>query len=310
MKNKELVIVINQQLATFINQFSKLYGSKIYTYSPTKYENDNSAVDINNIPKASKYLVIDSSFAPVNDNLMGLFLINNALKINHNPSSIINIVMHFPYARSDFYEINSAFALPLICSFLKLSGASEICGIDLHTIATTGFSQIPFYNLSPIELIANYILKNYNLNNFSIVSPDFGGAKRVEELAQLLNVEIVILRKSRVKNKIYFRDIVGGDIKNKHLLVYDEEVITGSSKINIANHLKEIGALTVHGFFSHSDIQSKQDYLNLLYSPYDSIILTDSTPVFSNISRWGYNSDKVKLLSLSSIIFNYIEKKY
>lgn len=128
-----------------------------------------------------------------------------------------------------------------------------------------------------------------SLPNLSIATPDFDGTKRAEELAERLNSELIILKKLRKSNiSKYVREVAGGEIKNKNIFVYDEEVVTGNSKCIIANQLIDLGARSVHALFTHADLEDELLYSKLLKSKYKynySNKLNSSNQ--ENVMLWG-----------------------
>ncbi len=273
-----------------------------------KYKNDNSFVKICDIKQFQFIFVLSSSFKPVNDSLIESLFVINSIKMSNYNTKVILIEPHFPYARSDIYEKNKSFSMPFICKLYKNSGVDLIIAVDLHNPATSGFIDIPFYNISTVTLFSDYI-SQISLPNLSIATTDFGGTKRAEELAERLNIGLIVLKKLRKSNNSKFvREVVGGEIKNKNIFVYDEEVVTGNSKCIIVNQLIDLGAKSVHALFTHADLKDELSYSKLLKSKYKTIALTNSTPVVKKMLYCGGNS-KIKILSLGNDISNLIKER-
>lgn len=304
-RNRNCLIVFDPEMSSFATDLAHSLSVRAYAIERGKYDNDNSWVRLPSIALPHAVLVVASSFAPVNDNLVTLCLLLDAIRRKRRPR-ILALLPHFPYARSDTWDEKSGLGFTAICSMLAAAGADRVVTLDLHSIHTASNGLLPIYDVSSVHFFAERI-KSLKLDDITVVSPDLGGCKRAENLAQVLQAELAIFRKQRSPGEARFvRDFCGGLLERRNTILYDEEVVTGASKCSIATQLLSLGAKAVYGVFTHSDIQSRRSYNDLLQSDFRRIIVSDSTPIISQINRWGQN-DKFEILPVGEVLGRWLK---
>ncbi|MDR1943220.1 MAG: ribose-phosphate pyrophosphokinase [Synergistaceae bacterium] len=228
--------------------------------------------------------VIQSTCQPVNENLMELLIIIDALK--RASAWRINVVLpYFGYARQDRKaRPREPITAKLVANLLQHTGADRVITADLHAGQIQGFFDIPVDHLTGIPLLALHfkrILKDdLKEKRVVTVSPDIGGVVRARSFAELINSEIAIVDKRRsydVANKSEVMDIIG-KVRGKKAILVDDIVDTAGSVVNAGNALVEHGAdkvyaCAVHGVLSGEAVQ------RIERSCFEEMVLTDTIPL-------------------------------
>lgn len=291
------------EMKVFTGNSNSLLSQRIVEYIGTrlgdcevkKFADGEINVRINETVRGFDIYLIQSISNPVNDNLMELLIMIDALK-RASASSISIIIPYYGYARQDRKARGrDPITAKLIANLLTVSGADRVATIDLHAEQIQGFFDIPLDNLWSFPVFANYFLeeKKINTQDIVVVSPDVGGVKRARKLAQKLSSPLAILDKRRPKDNVAEIVNVIGDVKNKECILFDDLIDTGGSIIGAAealmkNGAKKITACATHGIFSKNAIE------NLHNSMLDEIVVTDSIH-HENLT------DKYKIISVAPL---------
>jgi len=260
-----------------------------------KFSNGNIKVKIEENTRNDDVFVIQSGAQPVNDNLVELLILIDALKYA-SAGRITAVLPNYFYARSDKKdEPRISVTARLVADLLQTAGADRILSMTLHSPQLMGFPRIPMDQL----LATPYLIEHYrhkDLSNAVIAAPDVGSAKESRVFALALNLPMVILDKERLgdKEKVIMRNIIG-DPYGKDVLLVDDEVLSGGSMLEAAKMLKEHGAKRIwagctHGFFTHNALE------NIQQSCIEEIVTTNT------ISQ-DYNTkySKLKVLSVATM---------
>ena len=218
-----------------------------------KFADGETFVKIPDSVRGGDCFVIQSTSPNVNENVMELLLIIDALK-RASAERITAVIPYFGYARQDRKDQPRVpISAKLVANLLTIAGADRVLTMDLHVDQIQGFFDIPMDHLYAAPVFIEEYLKNkdYDL----LVSPDIGGVARTRGLAKRLGKDIAIIDKRRRKhNQSEVMNIIG-NIKGKRLILYDDIMDTGGTAVNAARALMEKGAvevnfLAVHGLFS------------------------------------------------------------
>jgi ribose-phosphate pyrophosphokinase len=234
--------------------------------------------------RGSDAFIIQPTCAPVNENLMELLVIIDAMK--RASAYRINVVLpYFGYARQDRKaRAREPITAKLVANLLQHAGADRIVTADLHTGQIQGFFDIPLDHLTGIPLLASHlkrILKpQLQEHRVVVVSPDMGGVVRARKFAEQINAELAIIDKRRsydVANKSEVMEIIG-EVRDKIAILVDDIIDTGGSIVNAANALLSYGAVkvyacAVHGVLSGAAIE------RIGGSALEEMILTDTIPL-------------------------------
>jgi len=245
--------------------------------------------------------LIQSIGCPVNLNLMETLIIVDALK--RASAGRINLICPFlAYSRQDRKsKSREPITAKLVADLLTQAGINRLVTVDLHADQIQGYYNIPVDHFVAYPQFAKYIVEN-NLKNVVIVSPDIGGVKRANKLADLLGYKIAIIDKIRkAHNQSEVAHLVG-DVRGKTAVIIDDIIDTGGSIVNAAQIIKDHGAKQIvicatHGVLSN-DAKSK-----LKKCSADKIILTDTLPM-TGLSR----HKKFEIISLTSLVAKVIKR--
>jgi len=269
-----------------------------------KFSNDNTFVKINENVRGSDTFIVQPTCFPVNDNLMELLIMIDALK-RASAQKINCVIPYFSYGRSDKKDQPRVpITAKLVADLLTTAGASRIVSMDLHSEQIQGFFNIPVDHLSAMPIFSRFFKNNLDIDNAVVVSPDAGGTNRARELAKRLHCNLAIGDKRRVGNidKAEILNVIG-DVKGKIAILFDDIVDTAGSLTKIADVLMKLGAKKVfagcsHGIFSGNAIERIEN------SPIEKIYITDSIP----LSKEKKQCKKIVQLSIAELLATAIKK--
>lgn len=236
---------------------------------------------INESVRGSDVFVIQSTSSPVNDNLMELLIIIDALK-RASASCITAVIPYFGYARQDRKaKSRDPISAKLVANLLTTAGADRVLTMDLHSPQIQGFFDIPLDNLQGVSILAPYFKKRIASTGKNVVclSPDVGSVARVRNFASRIGVGFAIIDKRRQKANVCEVMNIIGDVKDKTVLIVDDMVDTAGTLCNAAKAVIEVGganevyACATHGVLSGPAIERIQS------SPIIELILLDTIEV-------------------------------
>lgn len=236
---------------------------------------------INESVRGSDVFVIQSTSSPVNDNLMELLIIIDALK-RASASCITAVIPYFGYARQDRKaKSRDPISAKLVANLLTTAGADRVLTMDLHSPQIQGFFDIPLDNLQGVSILAPYFKKRIACTGKNVVclSPDVGSVARVRNFASRIGVGFAIIDKRRQKANVCEVMNIIGDVKGKTVLIVDDMVDTAGTLCNAAKAVIEVGganevyACATHGVLSGPAIERIQS------SPIKELILLDTIEI-------------------------------
>lgn len=241
-----------------------------------KFSNDNTFVKINENVRGADTFIIQPTCFPVNDSLMELLIMIDALK-RASAKNINVVIPYFAYARSDKKDQPRVpITAKLVADLLTTAGADRVVCMDLHSQQIQGFFNIPVDHLTSMPIFSRYFKANLDLENLVVVSPDAGGTERARNMAERLNCDLAIGDKRRLgnDNNAEILNIIG-DVEGKTAILIDDIIDTGGSlckmsKALIKNNAKKVYAACSHGILSGKAIE------NLENSPIEKMFITDS----------------------------------
>ncbi|MBC8312668.1 MAG: ribose-phosphate pyrophosphokinase [Candidatus Cloacimonetes bacterium] len=262
-----------------------------------KFSNDNTFVKILDNVRGADVFIIQPTCIPVNDNLMELLIMIDALK-RASAARITAVIPYFAYARSDKKDQPRVpITAKLVADLITKAGADRILAFDLHAEQIQGFFDIPLDHLSMLPIFWHYF-KPLNLKDVVIVSPDTGGTARARWFAKGLKASIAIGDKRRKGNggKIELLRVIG-EVGGKTAIIVDDIIDSGNSIINMANALKKEGAKKIYCACSHP-VLSGDAVEKIEKSHLAECVVTDSIPLGEKRKR----TTKIKQISISSLL--------
>lgn len=301
----DLKIFAGNSNPSLVKEICDYLGVEMGKITLTKFSNDNIKVKIDENVREDDVFVIQTASPPVNEHLVELLIIIDALKYA-SASRITAVVPYYFYVRSDKKdEPRISITARLVADLLETAGADRILTLNLHAPQIMGFSRIPVDQLSAIDTICDYFVENEELKNFVAVAPDVGRAKTTDAYANRLNIPIVILDKRRTNDdeEAVVRHVIG-DVEGKNVFMLDDEVLTAGSMVEGVRVLKEHGAERIlagciHGVLSGDAIRRVED------SAIEKLVITNTIPLTPDKM-----TPKIKVLSVARLLGNAIEAIY
>jgi ribose-phosphate pyrophosphokinase len=277
-----------------------LGGSDVGTFSDGEI-----AVNIHESVRGSDVFVVQSTSAPVNDNLMELLIMIDAFK-RASAGRITAVVPYFGYSRQDRKaKARDPITAKLVADLISVAGADRILTMDLHSPQIQGFFGIPVDDMQGMSILAPHFRERFRdrLDNIVCVSPDLGSVARARSFSQRIGTSLAIIDKRRQKaNESEIMNIIG-DVKGKTVIIVDDMIDTAGTLCNAAAAVierggaKEVYAAAIHGVLSGNAVERIADsYLK-------EVVLLDTI----NIPQ-EKRIEKMRLLGVASVFAQAIER--
>jgi len=260
-------------------------------------------VRLNENARGSDAFVIQSTCTPVNDNIMQLLLIVDALK-RASAERITAVIPYYGYARQDRkVQPRVPISAKMVADLITAVGTNRVLTVDLHAGQIQGFFNIPVDNLYAAPVLIDYIKKKYVSDSLVVVSPDAGGVERARAFAKRLNCSIAIIDKRREKaNECEVMNVIG-DVENKDTLLIDDMVDTAGTMAQAAKALREQGAKRVSAACTHA-VLSGAAIERINNSVMEELIVTNTIPMDGKMML----CKKLKVLSIASLLGDAIKR--
>ncbi|NCU17746.1 ribose-phosphate diphosphokinase [Pallidibacillus pasinlerensis] len=231
-------------------EISELMGVRLGKSSVTRFSDGEVQINIEESIRGCDVFVVQSTSNPVNEHLMELLIMIDALK--RASARTINIVIpYYGYARQDRKaRSREPITAKLVANLLETAGASRMIAIDLHAPQIQGFFDIPIDHLMGVPILADYF-EGKNLDDIVIVSPDHGGVTRARKMADRLKAPIAIIDKRRPRPNVAEVMNIVGNIEGKTCIIIDDIIDTAGTITLAANALVENGAREVYACCTH-----------------------------------------------------------
>jgi len=289
--------VLSQKICEYIHV--PLGGEKVKRFSDGEIQ-----IEIDENVRSKDVFVIQSICSPVNDNLVELLLMLDALK-RASANRITAVIPYYGYARQDKKVAPRVpISAKLVADILTVAGANRIITMDLHAGQIQGFFNIPVDNLFAAPVIIDYIIKKFN-NDLVIVSPDAGGVERARAFAKRLNAGLAIIDKRRDAPNQAKAMAVIGDVADKVVVILDDMVDTAGTLVEAAGAIMKNGAREVHASCSHP-VLSGPAIQRIEDSELKTLVVTDTIPLKEN----AIDCNKIKVLSISELIGEAIIRSF
>nr|QIM10230.1 ribose-phosphate pyrophosphokinase [uncultured Prevotella sp.] len=264
----------------------------------TKFSDGEFAVSFEESIRGRDVFLVQSTF-PNSDNLMELLLMMDAAK-RASARSINAVIPYFGWARQDRKDKpRVSIGAKLVADLLGVAGIDRLITMDLHADQIQGFFDVPVDHLYGSGVILPY-LKNLQLENLVIASPDVGGAKRAKSYAKYLDCPLVLCNKTRARANVIAEMQIIGDVKDKDVVIVDDMVDTAGTITKAADIMKAAGARSVRAVASHC-VMSGPASERVQDSALEEIVFTDSIP-------YAQRCAKVKQLSVAEMFAETIRR--
>jgi ribose-phosphate pyrophosphokinase len=261
-------------------------------------------VEIGENVRGRDVFVVQSTCAPVNQNLMELLVIMDALK-RASAWRITPVLPYYGYARQDTKVLPRVpISAKLVADLITIAGGHRLICLDLHANQIQGFFNIPVDNLFAAPVLLEYLRHHFN-NELVLVSPDAGGVERARAFAKRLNASLAIIDKRRDKGQKVEAMQVVGDVQDKPTIIVDDMVDTGGTLTEAAKALTENGAASINACCTHAVLSGKAVEA-IENSNIESLIVTDSIPIAAEAK----GCKKIKVLTVANLLGEAIKRAH
>jgi len=290
----------NPQLA---NQISAFLETPLSRSRTTRFSDGESFVEINENVRGVDAFVIQPTCSPVNDNVMELLIMCDALR-RASAGSITAVLPYYGYGRQDRKVApRTPITSKLVADLIQASGVTRVVSVDLHAGQIQGFFNIPFDHLYAMPvMLEDYLKRNFD-SQAVFVSPDAGGVERARAYSKRLNASLAIVDKRRERANVSEVMNLIGDVRGKECIIVDDMIDTAGTLVGAAKALVDNGATKVvacatHGVFSGPAIQRISE------SPLTEVVVTDTMP----LSDSARACPKIKQVSIARLLGEAIKR--
>ena len=258
-------------------EIASIMGKPLGKATVSKFSDGEISVNLGETVRGVDCYIVQSTCDPVNDNLMEILIMIDAMK-RASAGRINAVIPYYGYARQDRKaKARDPITAKLVADMLVAAGADRVVTMDLHAAQIQGYFNIPVDHMLGMPIITKYF-KDQQQDNLVIVSPDHGSVPRARKMAEPLNCPIAIVDKRRPEpNKSEIMNIIG-DIKGKHCILIDDMIDTAGTITNAANALKDLGALSVRAAATHA-VLSGPAIERIEKSAIEELVLLNTLPI-------------------------------
>jgi ribose-phosphate pyrophosphokinase len=227
-------------------------GQKLGNSEVTRFSDGEINMRIYETVRGSDVFIIQSTSPPVNDNLMELLIMIDALR-RSSAGRITAVIPYFGYARQDRKaRSHDPISAKLVADLLTVAGADRMLSMDLHSPQLQGFFNIPVDHLRGVYEFVKYYRKRFDsLKDFVAVSPDLGSVTRVRQFAEIMDIPLAIVDKRRPKDNVSEVMHFIGEVEGKTAILLDDVVTTGGTLTHAVEAIKGHGAKAVYAGITH-----------------------------------------------------------
>lgn len=294
----EAKIFACSQSRELAEQIAKAFGVELGNVITSTYSDGEFQPSYEESIRGTRIFIIGSTH-PGPENLMEMLLMIDAAK-RASARHITAVLPYFGWARQDRKDKPRVpIAAKLVAKMLEAAGATRIITMDLHADQIQGFFEKPVDHLFASTVFLPY-LKELNLENLTIASPDMGGSKRAYAYSKFLESDVVICYKQRKKANVISHMELIGDVTGKNVVLVDDMVDTAGTLTKAADLMMEKGALSVRAICTHP-ILSGSAYERIENSKLEELIVTDTIPL-------KQDSKKIRVLSCAELFADVMHK--
>lgn len=246
--------------------------------------------------------VVQSTCSPVNDSVMELLIMVDALR-RASAGSITAVIPYYGYARQDRKVApRTPITSKLVADLIVAAGVNRIVALDLHAGQIQGFFNIPFDHLYAMPALLDQHLRDH-YKDVVIVSPDAGGVERARAYSKRLGGTLAIIDKRREKANVSEVMHIIGDVAGRRCLLLDDLIDTAGTLVNAANALMKAGALSVAACATHP-VLSGPAVERIRESPLSEVVVTNSIPLREEAKAMG----KFRVVSVARLLAEAIRR--
>ena len=290
----------NPELSAEICQYLELPVGKAKV---SRFSDGETFCEIQENVRGVDTYIVQPTCAPVNDHVMELLIMADALR-RASAGSITAVIPYYGYGRQDRKVApRTPITSKLVADLVVAAGVNRIVALDLHAVQIQGFFNIPFDHLfSMPALLDQHLRANYG-NDVVVVSPDAGGVERARAYSKRLFGSLAIIDKRRERANVSEVMNIIGDVEGKRCLILDDMIDTAGTLVNAAQALVSAGAKEVTACASHA-VLSGPAVKRIAESPLAEVIVTNSIPLSAEAKASG----KFKVVSIARLLAEAIRR--
>jgi ribose-phosphate pyrophosphokinase len=269
-----------------------------------RFSDGETSVEVGENARGLDCFVVQSTCRPVNDNLMELLIMIDALK-RASAGSITAVIPYYGYARQDRKVApRTPITAKLCADLLTAAGANRVLSMDMHAGQIQGFFDIPFDHLYAAPVLLEHMRQKLSdPSQIVIVSPDAGGVERARAYSKRLGTTLAIVDKRRTKANVAEVMNLIGDVKDRDAVLLDDMVDTAGTLTQAAEALKAQGARRVVAYATHG-VLSGPAITRIMSSPIEEMVVTDTIPP----TKEGLACPKLTTLSVATLFAEAISR--
>jgi ribose-phosphate pyrophosphokinase len=268
----------------------------------TRFADGEIYVEINENVRGVNCFVVQPTCAPVNDNLMELLVMIDALK-RASAGSIIAVIPYFGYARQDRKsKPRTPISARLVADLLVAAGVDRVLSIDLHAGQIQGFFNIPVDHLYAMPVLMEHLKSRFS-SEAVIVSPDAGGVERARAYSKRMGTSLAIIDKRRPAPNVSEVVNIIGDVRGRDAIIVDDMIDTAGTVCAAAQAIKDKGARAVFACASHG-VLSDPAIERINASPIEELIITDTIPPRAAVRA----CPKIKVFSVARMVGEAVKR--
>jgi ribose-phosphate pyrophosphokinase len=303
---KRIVLVSGTSNLTLSNQISDYLDVPLVNPQLVRFANGEIFCEIEKHVRGADVFVVQSTCSPVNDNLMELLIMIDALK-RASASSITAVIPFYGYARQDRKSSpRTPISAKLVADLLTVAGTSRVITMDLHAGQIQGFFNIPFDNIFASPVLLSYIRKELFSENTVFVSPDAGGVERVRAYAKKLNSDIAMIDKRRTGKNVAEAMNIIGSVSGKDCIIVDDMIDTGGTLVEACKALRKNGANKIYACATHPVFSNPAIERITNCEELDRVIVTDTIPLTDEAKKCS----KIVVLSTGELLSKAIHRTF
>ena len=300
-KGKRIQIFTLNSIPDLAEEIAEYLGIPLGECSVSQFSDGETQINIEESVRGCDVYIIQSSSSPVNENIMELLILIDAVR--RAAASTITIVMpYYGYARQDRKaRAREPITSKLVANLLETSGADRVVTLDLHAPQIQGFFDVPIDHLVGVPLLSDYF-EAKNLEDVVVVSPDHGGVVRARKMADRLKAPIGIIDKRRPKPNVAEVMNIIGEVEGKTVIIIDDIIDTAGTMCLAIDALIEKGAKEVYAACTHP-VLSGPAIERLEKSPLKELVVTNTIQLPEE-----KKIDKITQLSVAELIGDAIRR--
>jgi len=296
-KNGSIKLVAGNSNPPLAQEIAKWLNIPLTKANVRRFADMEIFVEIQENVRGSDVFIIQSTSFPVNDHLMELLIVTDALR-RASARRITAVIPYFGYARQDRkVGSRSPISAKLVANMITHAGIDRVMTLDLHAGQIQGFFDIPTDNLFASPVMVRDIKEKFDLGNVMVVSPDVGGVARARGLAKRINTPLAIVDKRRERAGESEVMNVIGDVAGYTCILIDDIVDSGGTLVNAADALLANGAKEVYAYLTHG-VLSGGAAARISGSKLKELVITDSIQPTEAVIK----APNIRTLSIASLI--------